>query len=466
MTHISSRSWMAVAVMFFAGLGILALGVEGKWLSRGEVQEDADPGRRVRALMSKSRALIDSGGHAEAEAVLKRALKVAAAEGRDADLVEIQKRLAELFKRQGKHRLAERVLRVSLRTQQLEGTPRAAHCPYTALGELYTALEERPKEADRQHAGVAIKRDQGAPTPPLVALAAALESFAGNHFADARRHLARAHVGGGDTRRQVLLGFILLLEKKYADAGARFRQVLKQSPRHAGARVGLGHLAVIRKDYVKARAHLQPSAVPSPAASPNGPVERSYNRLVWRMACLGAGWIAANQNRHKEAIQQFERVLSHNSDDLFALLGRGNSLNALGSLEQAEASLARVLNLDPSNKHAMAELALVKHNRGQDAQAERLFKAALKLDPGHYTCPHEGLGLIYLRAGKLGQAKLSFRKAIAINPNIEYRKFNGLARILIGEGDYAGARKLLRQSVKNYPFDHTARKLLSSIRGK
>lgn len=74
--------------------------------------------------------------------------------------------------------------------------------------------------------------------------------------------------------------------------------------------------------------------------------------------------------------------------------------------------------------------------------------------------------MIYLRAGKLDRAKASFRKAIAINPNIEYRKFNGLARILIREGNHAKARELLRRSIKNYPFDDTARKLLRSIEGK
>ena len=460
MTRVLSKKTMAaITVLSLVGVG-LTLGA----LWWGEVRgpragKAGDEGshegarRRVVDLLHRSRSLIALKRHAEAEAVLKKALRVAVVEGLDVESRKVQVQLGELYRLQGKHRLAERVLEASIRTRPPAGSPRTAYCPYTALGELYTALEGHQQADDRSALS------------PARSLAAALESFAGNRFADARRHLARARVKGEDARRKVLLGFILLLEKKYTLARARFQQAQKLEPRQAGAQVGLGHLAIIRKDYPAAGALLHPFVAPS--HEPVGAhAARTYRWLVWRMARLGMGWIAANQNRHPEAIKHFDRVLSHNRGDLFALLGKGNSLSALSLLEQAEATLGQALKLDPGNKYAMAELALVMHNRGQDAQAERLFKAALKLDPRRYTCPHEGLGLIYLRAGKLDQARASFRKAIAINPNIEYRKFNGLARILIGEGNYAGARKLLRQSMKNHAFDPTARKLLNSIKGK
>ena len=454
---------MAVAVLLLVviGLGLDALGVgEGGWLRTRVVRKNARDTlpRDPRTLLHRSRRLIALKRHGEAEGVLKKALKVAVVGGRDAESLVVQGHLGMLFVRQGKYWEAEQVLRASIRTQPDASGRRTVYCPYTALGELYTALD-----GGRQRA----TKHTGATLSPAEALDAALESFAGNRFADARRHLAQASGKGGkkDPRSQVLLGFILLLEKKYPQARAQFQLALKQRPRLAGAQVGLGHLAIIGKDYAVAGALLRPAAA-SPDPPPGAHRTRTYRWLVRRMAGLGLGWIAANQNHHAEAIKHFDRILSQNGDDIFALLGKGNSQSALGKLLQAEASLGRVLSLDPGNKYAMAELALVKHNRGQDAHAERLFKAALKLDPRRYTCPHEGLGLIYLRAGKLNQAKLSFRKAIAINPNIEYRKFNGLARILIREGKYAGARRLLRKSIQNYPHDDTARKLLESIKGK
>ena len=178
------------------------------------------------------------------------------------------------------------------------------------------------------------------------------------------------------------------------------------------------------------------------------------------------GWVSANTNKHELAMAYFDRVLARAPEDLFALLGKGNSLNALGMLGPAEKYLKRVLALDPDNQYATAELALVKFNRGDDAASEKLFLAALAEEPNRYTCPHEGLGMIYLRAGKLDKARASFDKAIKINPDIEFKKYNGLARIYIKEGKVERARALLRKSIKNYPYDGEARGLLESIKGK
>ena len=160
-------------------------------------------------------------------------------------------------------------------------------------------------------------------------------------------------------------------------------------------------------------------------------------------------------------------ALANQEEDLFALLGKGNSLNAMGKLDPAQEQFDRVLGIDKHNKYAMAELALVNFNRGQFDRAESLFKAAMARDASaRYTCPYEGLGMVYLRAGKLKQAKDHFKKAIKINPNIEYKKFNGLARIMIREGKLDRARELLRKSVENYPYDDEAKKLAESIRDR
>ena len=476
--------------------------------------------RDLYALEHKCRCLLKLKRYGEVEVLLRRALKVAVASGKDDEVVKFQEFFGTLYTRQGRYKEAEKMLRASLK-KVLASPRRMAACPYTSLGELYRTMGDHRQEAeyyikaaqweagwhqtqwaaaraclaarDYQNARkyirralalseqaiyralevkieAAIKRADAAALSPAAALPAALESFAGNRFAEAGLHLERSAGERGDLRRQVLSGFILLLEKKYERARAQFQQAQKRTSGEAGAAAGLGHLAIIRKDYKAAKTLLQGAAEPA-ADGTGGPdrvrcTVRTYCWLVRRMAGLGRGWIAANQNRHVEAIGHFDRILSQNGDDIFALLGKGNSQNALSRLGQAEASLGRVIKLDPGNKYAMAELALVKYNRGQDVQAEQMFKAALKLDPRRYTCPHEGLGLIYLRAGKLKRAKASFNKAIAINPDIEYRKYNGLARILIREGNFTKARALLRRSIKNYPFDGTARKLLLSIQGK
>jgi len=333
----------------------------------------------------------------------------------------------------------------------------------------FTALQARIKRASA--GGEVARHDPQGDDATWEVFLLAVDAFEDHRFDTARRHVKQAaRVGGWRARFRVLRGLLLLLEKKYEQAGKQFREAARAGGGGAGPAVGQGHLAIIRKDYKAARglfaAAVKEGDHHARVLKEDLYEKRPYIWMVYRMACLGMGWVSANVNEHPQAISYFDRVIAGKAGDIFAWLGKGNSQNALNKLDAAETALKKVLKLDPGNKYATAELALVKYNRGQDGEAERLFLAALKQDEAQYTCPHEGLGLIYLRAGKLARAKASFRKAIKINPDIEYKKFNGLARILIREGKYARARKLLRKSMQNYPYDDEAKNMLASIKGK
>ena len=75
------------------------------------------------------------------------------------------------------------------------------------------------------------------------------------------------------------------------------------------------------------------------------------------------------------------------------------------------------------------------------------------------------MGLVYLQQGRVAEAREHLEHAVAINPNIEYRKYNGLARIALAEGDVEEARRLLLRSIENYPADPEAAELLKQIDG-
>ena len=128
--------------------------------------------------------------------------------------------------------------------------------------------------------------------------------------------------------------------------------------------------------------------------------------------------------------------------------------------------LERVLVADPDNQYALAELALVELNLGDDEAAEEHFQQALAVDAETYTCPYEGLGLVYLKRGEKDRAQEAFEKAISINPEIEYRKFNELARLHLEAGRLDEAEQLLRQSIANHPYDDEARELLAQVEAR
>ena len=465
----------------------------------------------LKALKHRGRCLLMLKRYVRAEEALLAALEQARAVDDKTAVIFAQELLGKAYLKQRKYARAEKVLLAAV--EGAEAT-RVAACPYAALGELYSAtgrevqaVKTSMRAADmeaavpqmqyltarkcfvaghykeaRRYIDRALKLEPGqkaylelrgeilevaAPGPAARELATALTTFDDQQYRRAKIHVDRALAAGAGSRARVVKGFLLLLQKKYPAARQHFQAAGEADPGDAGARVGLGHLAIVRKQYAAARRLLEPEVTAGDVAFGAGRKVslEGYGWLTYRMAAQGMGWLLANQNRHVEANKQFDRVLTRDDADVFALLGKGNSLNAQGKLDGAQRHLQKVLENDPYNQYALAELALVQLNRGKLGDAEELFKAALRQSgSARYTCPHEGLGMVYMRAGKLKLAKASFRKAIEINPNIEFKKFNGLARIFIREGKHDEARKLLRQSIKNYPHDDEARKLLATIR--
>ena len=436
-----------------------------------------------------------AGRHKQAEVLLLRLINTAQPR-KLWERMKAREHLGRIYLEQRRFSDAEKVLSAAARDFEVLNRRQAytVACPYQALGVLYAHMGKQSRAAS-----YFIKAARLEPHSEKMQYDAALESMVAGDFTTALKHVDRAialsrrpqAAAGGDARDLphrylVLKGFIWLPMRKYSQARRLFGKVLAKVPGDPGALAGLGHLDVVHKRYRSATSRLERAlqgarkmlnekrgAVgPSPGAQ--DPAERLdamrnptriYSWLSLRMACLGLGWVAANQNRHKQAIGYFERTLTHRPADLLALLGKGNSLTALGQLDRAERLFARLRTLYPDNPYVLAEGALVQFNKRNDRRAERGFKKAIQLDK-EYTCPYEGLGLIYLRRGQLARAKASFQRAISLNPDIEFKKYNGLARIYIKEGRVDEARRLLQKSVANYPHDSEARRLLAALEKK
>ena len=72
--------------------------------------------------------------------------------------------------------------------------------------------------------------------------------------------------------------------------------------------------------------------------------------------------------------------------------------------------------------------------------------------------------MIYYKTGDYDQAKKNLLKSIEINPDIEYRKYNTLAKIYINEGKIDEAKKLLEKSIENFPYDNEASEFLNNLK--
>jgi tetratricopeptide (TPR) repeat protein len=397
-----------------------------------------DP-RDAESNLEVARLRADAGRYAEAEELAVKAAKYGQARNNVWVIKEARTLLAGVELRRGDGDAASELFRSGVGewdgTHPSDGTHYG--CAYQAFGELYGALA----------AGAGDGATQGH--------AAAVDAFVTGRT----DHLPGwADAPGDDAERWSLRALLLLHERAYD----RVDGLLAAPPVGVTASevaVVEAHLAIVRHDFVGALAAADEAARGVPPGDP------ARARLLARSVDLAHGWARSNRDEHPAAVGAFGRLVAREPDDLLGLVGLGNSLLALERLDEAEAAFDAVLARDPDNRFALAERAMVHFVRGQDERAEAGFLAAMERAANTYTCPYEGLGLLYMRQGRAGEAERLFERAIEINPTIEYRKYDELARIRIAAGDLRGAEALLKQSLSNHPDGPDAKAMLAEVEG-
>jgi tetratricopeptide (TPR) repeat protein len=96
-------------------------------------------------------------------------------------------------------------------------------------------------------------------------------------------------------------------------------------------------------------------------------------------------------DRHQQALEAFDEVLSREPDHQNALLKRGDTLRVLERYEQAAESFDRVLQLAPENLMALYGLSDVHMDRGDEVQAELVLRRIMELDPKTTISAHRKL---------------------------------------------------------------------------
>jgi Tfp pilus assembly protein PilF len=91
----------------------------------------------------------------------------------------------------------------------------------------------------------------------------------------------------------------------------------------------------------------------------------------------------AQLGRAGEAVAAAGAASARAGDDANVYLRLGHAMLLAQRVEVAEQFLARAVHLDPSNLEAITRLGIARAAAGKPAEAERLFRRAIALQPGY-----------------------------------------------------------------------------------
>jgi tetratricopeptide (TPR) repeat protein len=195
------------------------------------------------------------------------------------------------------------------------------------------------------------------------------------------------------------------------------------------------------------------AAKSSDAASRHSDPKKIEHLLQQGNGCLKQGAWA-------QAAVHFEQLLELQPQNPEALAQLGLSLFGLGRYEEAERCYRQSLKINPMSASTLCNLATVL--QGDPPEAEKYLRQALKLNP-KYADARSKLGLSLAFAGRLREAKGAFQKALKVEPR-HAEALLGLGQIARTEGQFAEAESFIKRALKVEPKLPGAWAAINSIR--
>jgi putative PEP-CTERM system TPR-repeat lipoprotein len=191
-------------------------------------------------------------------------------------------------------------------------------------------------------------------------------------------------------------------EQKYSEAIVQYRNALQQDPKFGEARYKLaetyakvGDVNSAFREYVRA-ADLLPNDI-------DLQVKTATLLLLTR--------------QFEDAKKRAEMALDKDPRNIQAQIIRGNALGGLNEFDAAIKQLEDANKLAPSAA-AYAAIGAFKGASGEQTDAEKAFRAAVRVDPKNVRC-HLALANYLLSVNRGAEAETSLKQALSIDPDNE-----------------------------------------------
>ena len=182
------------------------------------------------------------------------------------------------------------------------------------------------------------------------------------------------------------------------------------------------------------------------------------------------GLAYGKEERHQEAIVQFEQALAIKGDFADAWVELGNTYHELGQLERAEQAYRRALALNPSIEGVYYNLGNLALGRGHVPSAIRLYRETLTRNP-HFANAHNNLGQALEKSGDLTTAMRHYQQAVENDPDLGGAWFNlgtvseRLGQVQMALNAFRRAHQILSTMAEHQIFANRAQQAIERLEG-
>ena len=179
----------------------------------------------------------------------------------------------------------------------------------------------------------------------------------------------------------------------------------------------------------------------------------------------------AEQHLNSEDRKRFETALNEyvagqqfNSERPEAQVNLANLYLARGKADEAEATLLKAIEIDPTFVPAPIALSELRRAQGQESAAEATLRSALKQNPESAPLLH-ALGLSLVRQKRTEEAVDNLRKAAKLAP--EAARFAYVAGVALHDsGKPSEASEILQAALSDHPYDREILYALATYEGQ
>ncbi|HUJ02084.1 MAG TPA: tetratricopeptide repeat protein [Rhizomicrobium sp.] len=241
----------------------------------------------------------------------------------------------------------------------------------------------------------------------------------------------------------VHLGQVLHAMGRYDEAVAEFREAIRLKLDLTDAHFGLG-LALAAKNDLGAAERAYRAGLAQPRRNPQHVAALKHN----------LGVVLTQQNRHEEALAEIMGAQAISPNLPNADFNRGNTLQMLGRLQEAEMAYLRALSRNPLDLKAHGDLnrLLYRLNRPEFLAS---YDEALRRHPG-FGALHAEKGKFLFLGDRLEDAREAFARALALEPENPAAR-DGLGSVLTRLGDYEAASREFERLIAAEPGHIDAR---------